>query len=209
MATRTRYRGYTRPARLDRARIEEAVSLPLDDVDTDVHQLAQVAVMTGEIRMWSLPNAPAGWVFADGSPVTIAVSERLRQLYIDAGYPYGRSVTDPLLPDYGGRVPIGATPGRTGISPRGLGTTGGAERITLTEAQMPAHWHMPSDPADFRMKFIIAEGWTSNLFAPGTGTRVYYPSGVTSSPSNTHSAGGDRPHENMQPFAVVNFIVKT
>lgn len=82
MATRTRYRGYTRPARLDPARIEDSVGVPLDDVDADVQALDDVMATwaTGDAlpaaaRQGRIFRTRAGGIYYDAGTHWITVRE--------------------------------------------------------------------------------------------------------------------------------------
>jgi len=80
-----------------------------------------------------------------------------------------------------------------------LGNTGGAEEVTLTEAQMPSHDHAPSSGA-----FVI------NDFPNVTELNLLGASGYTNANSyNTSETGGDQPHENRPPFLAVNMWQRT
>lgn len=72
-----------------------------------------------------------------------------------------------------------------------MAATGGAETHTLTVDEMPAHTH--STAAD-----------SSIDRAGGGGTCAEYNASAV-----TGSTGGDAAHNNMQPFLVMNYIIKT
>src|SRR6201987_575347 len=87
----------------------------------------------GEIRMFAGNFAPAGWMFCEGQLLQIAQFETLFNLI---GTTYGGDGQSTFaLPDLRGRLPIhqgsGFTPGQNG----------GAEQVTLTVNQIPAHTH--------------------------------------------------------------------
>src|SRR4026208_695934 len=87
----------------------------------------------GEIRMFAGNFAPAGWMFCEGQLLPISKSEPLFQLI---GTTYGGDGQSTFaLPDLRGRIPIHQGNGFI------LAETGGAEEITLTVAQIPAHSH--------------------------------------------------------------------
>src|SRR5882757_1598642 len=87
----------------------------------------------GEIRMFGGNFAPAGWMFCDGALVAISELETLFNLI---GTTYGGDGQSTFaLPDLRGRIPIHQGNGFT------LAENGGAETITLTVAQIPAHSH--------------------------------------------------------------------
>ena len=87
----------------------------------------------GEIRMFAGNFAPAGWVFCDGQLLPISENETLFNLI---GTTYGGDGQATFaLPDLRGRLPIHQGSGFI------LAETGGAEEVTLTTSQMPAHTH--------------------------------------------------------------------
>src|SRR3954452_20013450 len=87
----------------------------------------------GEIRMFAGNFAPAGWMFCEGQLLPISENEFLFQLI---GTTYGGDGQSTFgLPDLRGRIPIHQGNGFI------LAETGGAEQITLTVAQIPAHSH--------------------------------------------------------------------
>src|ERR671916_1384385 len=87
----------------------------------------------GEIRMFGGNFAPAGWMFCEGQQMPISENETLFQLI---GTTYGGDGQETFnLPDLRGRIPIHQGNGFI------LAETGGAEEITLTVNQIPAHPH--------------------------------------------------------------------
>lgn len=94
------------------------------------------------------------------------------------------------LPDFRGRVAVGAGAG-TSLANRVLGAIGGEEKHQLTVAELASHSH----PVLYNGTMAINAGsnWTIPYFtAPGA----------------TSTTGSDTPHENMQPFAVANKIIR-
>src|SRR5436190_7691113 len=87
----------------------------------------------GEIRMFAGNFAPAGWMFCQGQLLPISEYETLFNLI---GTTYGGDGQSTFaLPDMRGRLPMHFGNGFI------LAETGGAEEITLTVQQMPAHTH--------------------------------------------------------------------
>ena len=87
----------------------------------------------GEIRMFAGNFAPAGWMFCEGQLLPISEYETLFNLI---GTTYGGDGQSTFaLPDLRGRIPIHQGNGFI------LAETGGAEEITLTVNQIPAHSH--------------------------------------------------------------------
>src|SRR5271155_1181943 len=87
----------------------------------------------GEIRMFGGNFAPEGWLFCDGSLLAISEYTTLFQLI---GTTYGgNGQTTFALPDLRGRVPVHQGSGFV------MGQQDGAETVTLTAEQLPAHTH--------------------------------------------------------------------
>lgn len=93
----------------------------------------------GEIRLFAGNFAPVGWAFCDGALLPISENDALFNLI---GTTYGGDGQSTFaLPDFRGRVPIGAGQG-AGLSNRIIGQTIGQESITISTANMPSHTHL-------------------------------------------------------------------
>lgn len=151
----------------------------------------------GEIRMFAGNFAPAGWMFCEGQLLPISENETLFQLI---GTTYGGDGQSTFaLPDLRGRIPIHQGNGFI------LAETGGAEEITLTVSQIPAHSHP-----------MLASTGPGNLNTPGgnvtaesAAVKIYFSDvpTVNMSPSAVGSVGGSQPHTNFQPYLCVDFII--
>jgi len=151
----------------------------------------------GEIRMFAGNFAPAGWMFCEGQLLPISENETLFQLI---GTTYGGDGESTFaLPDLRGRIPIHQGNGFI------LAETGGAEEITLTVQQIPAHSHP-----------LLASTNTAQQTQPtgqvlgNSATATMYiednPS-VALNPKTVGSVGGSQPHTNFQPYLCINFII--
>lgn len=152
----------------------------------------------GEIRMFAGNFAPAGWMFCEGQLLPISENDTLFNLI---GTTYGGDGQSTFaLPDLRGRIPLHQGNGLI------LAETGGAEEITLTINQIPAHSH----------PFLAA---TSNGTAVNPGNNVIAASAssvqpyiqdvpaVTMNPAAVGPVGGSQPHTNFQPYLCVDFII--
>jgi microcystin-dependent protein len=153
----------------------------------------------GEIRMFAGNFAPAGWMFCEGQLLPISENDTLFNLI---GTTYGGDGESTFaLPDLRGRIPIHQGNGFT------LAETGGAEEITLTVNQIPAHSH----PALGSTSTATSNSPTNNL--PGRITIAgVFPYGTdgpfgTLSPASIAPVGGSQPHTNFQPYLCVDFII--
>ena len=91
-----------------------------------------------EIRIFAGNFAPRSWAFCNGQLLPVSQNTALFSLIGTTYGGDGRTTT--ALPNLKGRAPM--HPGRgPGLTSRRLGQRGGAEMITLSEAQMPSHTH--------------------------------------------------------------------
>jgi microcystin-dependent protein len=150
----------------------------------------------GEIRMFAGNFAPVGWAFCNGAIIPIDQNDALFNLI---GTTYGGDgQTTFALPNLQSRVPVHVGPGFA------LGQSGGAETVTLTTSQIPAHSHVPLANDGLGNAATPA----NNVWAQNTLTQ-YSPSAPDASldPAALASSGGSQPHDNMVPFLVINFIL--
>jgi microcystin-dependent protein len=157
----------------------------------------------GEIRMFAGNFAPAGWAFTAGQLLPISQNETLFNLI---GTTYGGDGQETFaLPNTGSRFPIHAGQG-PGISQTyQLAETGGVESVTLTTNQIPVHNHA------FLASTAIAQNPqpTSSVPAQSTVVKVYTGDDVDSAMNAQmfSPVGGSQPHENLQPYLAINFIL--
>jgi len=92
----------------------------------------------GEIKWFAGNFAPSGFAFCDGQLLQISTSQALFSIL---GTTYGGDGQTTFgLPDARGRKVIHSGTG-PGLTPRNLGSVGGAENHTLTTNEMPSHTH--------------------------------------------------------------------
>lgn len=145
--------------------------------------------------------APRGWAFCAGQLLSIAQNTALFSIL---GTTYGGNGTTTFaLPDLRGRVPMSSGTG-PGLTPRTLGEMAGEENHTLIATEMPAHNHLA------RCNNSGASGGRPEGTVPGVSGSAIYDSasdGTTMNAQMITPAGGSQPHNNMQPYTVVNFII--
>jgi microcystin-dependent protein len=151
----------------------------------------------GEIRMFAGNFAPAGWMFCEGQLLPISENETLFQLI---GTTYGGDGQSTFaLPDLRGRIPVHQGNGFI------LAEAGGAEEITLTVSQIPAHSHP-----------FLASGnnaTTTNAANNVPATTPNYTPYIAASANtalnaqSVSSVGGSQPHSNFQPYLCINYII--
>ena len=151
----------------------------------------------GEIRMFAGNFAPAGWMFCEGQLLPISEYETLFNLI---GTTYGGDGQSTFaLPDLRGRIPLHFGNGFT------LAETGGAEEITLTVSQIPAHSHPFLATANPGTTTNVNPNLTAN--SPNVKVYIQDVTDVNMSVQAVSSVGGSQPHTNFQPYLCVDFII--
>lgn len=156
----------------------------------------------GEIRMFAGNFAPRGWAYCDGQLLAVSQNDALFSLL---GTIYGGDGRTTFgLPDLRGRIPIHAGSG-PGLSPRRLGSKGGAEQVTLTVNQLPSHTH----PMQASQQNALQANPQDNVLATAPSIDLYIndPPIERMASSSITSVGGSRSHTNEQPFLCVHFII--
>jgi microcystin-dependent protein len=159
----------------------------------------------GEIRLVGFNFAPTGWHICDGSLLNISAYSALFAL-IGTFYG-GDGTTNFALPDLRGRTPIhyGADGfGNTYV----IGQQAGAETVTLTQSTMPGHHHplqgttAAGDVASPNGRVLAQPASSHTLLyaAPSNPT-------VALNPASVQPTGGGQPHDNLQPFLVLNYCI--
>jgi microcystin-dependent protein len=151
----------------------------------------------GEIRMFGGNFAPAGWMFCEGQLLPISENETLFQLI---GTTYGGDGESTFaLPDLRGRIPIHQGNGFI------LAETGGAEEITLTVNQIPAHGHPFLGAATGGDQISPANNLSANSF--NVTPYINQPPDGNFNAGAIGPVGGSQPHTNFQPYLCVDFII--
>jgi microcystin-dependent protein len=156
----------------------------------------------GEIRMFAGNFAPQGWAICNGATMDISQNDALFNLI---GTTYGGDgQTTFNLPDLRSRAPVHFGTGSSGTTYT-LGETGGTETITLTAQQIPAHNHA--------LSASTGAGGTANaetnVPAASPSVLIYIedvPS-VQLAAGALAPAGGSQPHENLNPYLAINYII--
>ena len=156
-----------------------------------------------EIRLFSGNFAPSGWALCAGQLLPISQNTALFSLL--GTYYGGDGKSTFALPDLRQRMPLGAGDG-PGLTPRGQGESGGSASVALLPAQMPAHTHPLRATTQAATSTSPAGNVPANVSSPTPPYRP--PSNLAPMASNPLSvAGGGQPHNNLQPYLEVNFII--
>ena len=158
-----------------------------------------------EVRMFAGNFAPTGWAQCNGQLLPISQNTALFSLL---GTFYGGDGKSTFaLPNLEGSAPMGEGQG-PGLSERFLGEQSGAEFITLLQTEMTLHTHaMQADSFDTGDNRAPDPTFSMAKTLPGNG---YQPAGGAIVQMNIQAlslAGGSLPHNNMQPYLCVLFII--
>lgn len=173
----------------------------------------------GSLLDFAGSTPPLGFLLCDGSNVSRATYGLLFAV-IGTTFGAGDGSTTFTLPDFRRRVAVGA--GGTGTAELGnsVGSSGGSETHTLTQAEMPNHTHTQNSHNHSQN----AHNHTAERLTGSSGTLRYDPiaggftrntsSGSATATNNAATAtnqatGGGGAHNNMQPSLVVLKIIKT
>jgi len=157
-----------------------------------------------EIRIFPFNFAPRGWAFCDGQLLPLSQNTALFSLL---GTTYGGDGKSNFgLPNLQGSAPMHPGQG-PGLSLHDLGETGGSDTVGLLESEMPGHshaWNASNQDA-------TVQSPAGQLTAGGTGGITMYAAATAPltplSDSAIAPAGGDQPHNNLQPYLTLNFCI--
>jgi microcystin-dependent protein len=153
--------------------------------------------------------APTGWFFCDGSSYS---KTSYSDLFGVIGNAYGIDGSNKFrVPNMKRNVPVGYDASDSSFN--ALGKTGGERTHTLTISEMPEHNHNVS---------VYNDDFNANSLRLGNGPSfaANYDSDPASGPQtkNTfgsvgqyniiNNTGGGQDHNNMQPYVVVQYIIK-
>ena len=144
--------------------------------------------------------APAGWAFCNGATMPISENDVLFTLI---GTTYGGDGQETFnLPNLQSRVPMhmGTFAGQTFL----IGEMAGVESVTLTTQQIPNHTHAMLGSNTAALQQLPG----GNIPAQSTG-QVYTAaqSNINLNAGSIQPVGGSQPHENLQPYLCINFII--
>ena len=158
----------------------------------------------GEIRLLPYTFPPRGWAMCDGQILSISQNTALFSLL--GTYYGGDGKSNFALPDLRqGRAAMmwGQGPG---LSMRSLGETGGQPTVSLTTQEMAMHNHgltvsTSTGNAKQPLNQLFAMGSVVGFYGPNSGQTT------TLAPATLGMTGNGAPHNNMQPYLVVQYCI--
>lgn len=152
----------------------------------------------GEIIAYGGTSSPSGWMLCNGSAVSRTSYPDLFAA-IGTNYGVGDGSTTFNLPNLQGKVAVGVGAGYT------LGDTGGAATVTLAYSQIPSHTH-PVNGAPLSTGIAI----TQTAAADGAvANRYHMANGAAAISAQPQTGTIGQSHENMPPYQVFRYIIKT
>ncbi len=176
-------------------------------VFTGVGEALKGTPFIGEIRLFAGYFAPSGWAFCNGALTPISGNEALFTLI---GTTYGGDgQSNFALPDLRSRTPVHM--GADGVgNTYALGMQAGAENVTLTLSQAPAHTHA-LNAVGSGQSFASPSNALPGVSTSSQAGTLQYGAGAgqptTLSPATIGTNGGSQPHSNIQPYLALNYII--
>ena len=163
-----------------------------DDNMNEIKDTINTNTPVGSISLFAGTTAPNGWLICDGSAVSRTTYANLFSV-IGTTYGTGDGSTTFNIPNLKGRVPVGLDSSDTSFDT--IGETGGEKTHTLTVDELPKHKH------------DISTWQYYNQSPSGLKVAKTYNNADGASGSETGIAGNNQPHNNMQPYIVMNYII--
>jgi microcystin-dependent protein len=159
----------------------------------------------GEIAIVAFDFTPRGFVGCNGQLMPIAQNQALFALL---GTTYGGNGVQTFgLPDFRGRLPVGAGQG-PGLQNYVLGEKSGEEIHTLISSEMPQHNHLPLAYSGAGNAALA----NNTLWSAANNADLIYSNAAGNSNMINGSigvSGSNQPHENRMPILTLNFIIAT
>lgn len=155
-----------------------------------------------EIRIFPFTFAPKGWAWCNGQLMPLSQNTALFSLLGTTYGGDGKSIF--ALPNLMGRAPMHPGQG-AGLTLHDLGESGGSETVTLLQSEIPAHSHrLRASEGDATERTA-----TALMPATGIGVSLYQEKSgtATMAPQALAPAGGNAPHNNMQPYLTMYFNI--
>lgn len=155
----------------------------------------KLSIPVGTIVLHGASGSVSGWLECDGGEVS---RSQYAELYGVVGDSFGdgNGTTTFNLPNLRGRVPVGQDTSQ--VEFQDMGQTGGATTHVLSIAQMPIHRHT--------IKYNPGGVVGSPEYLLGSQNNA---NNIASYDGSMNNSGGGLAHNNLQPYVVVNYMIKT
>ena len=182
-----------------------------------VNEIMPVGTVTQTARI----TAPTGWLLCEGQNVSRTEYARLFDA-IGTVYGAGNGTTTFTLPNLKGRIPVGKDSSQTEFD--ALGETGGAKTHTLSISEMPSHTHIQdahnhtmgtlnlyANIGDVKNGTTNLDDWAGSdgpLSATNVKVGQYWSGSMGTTAATNQNTGGGGSHNNLQPYIVLNYMIK-
>lgn len=166
--------------------------------------------LAGDIKETARTTAPEGWLMCDGTVKNRADYPVLFQAIGTTYNTGGETGAQFRLPSRQGRVGVGRDATQAEFDT--LGETGGAKTHTLSVAEMPSHTHTQNahgHGVNGTGNAFVANGGGGATANVSTGGGGYTLVGVANATATNQNTGGGGAHNNLQPYVVLNYLIKT
>lgn len=160
----------------------------------------------GTVKMWAgtVASIPEDYMLCDGRPLKNVdypeLSKNLNAIH-------GVEGTDAFkLPNLQGRFVVGQNSQHADYGQ--VGAIGGAEKVKLTEAELPRHRHAYSDDTNAQGRFPNVEPGFPQTIGGVSETKSSGSSSGTGTVYGSSHTGSDEAHENRPPYFVLCYIIK-
>src|SRR3989344_35415 len=193
--------------------IETSQNVSASYVKGDGSQLTNLPAgteLTGVIKIYAGTTAPIGYLIANGSEVSRTTYADLYNI-IGTTYGVGDGSTTFNLPNLTGRVVVGKS---VDTEFDNLGETGGEKNHTLTINEMPSHAHNVTDPGHIhninQLRSSTSGSQTTNILlsTDTSSTLGTYNTNSTTTGITIGTNGTGNSFNNLQPYIVINYIIK-
>jgi microcystin-dependent protein len=157
-----------------------------------------------EIRIVPFNFPPKGWAFCDGQLMPISQNTALFSLL---GTTYGGDGKSTFaLPNLQGCSAMHPGQGQ-GLSQRFLGEQSGEESVTLLVSEMPTHTHTVNGLSALSTTTTPTSGTALGRSVNGNAYADAASGFQTFAPEALPPAGGSLPHNNLQPYLTLNYVL--
>jgi microcystin-dependent protein len=159
-----------------------------------------------EIRIFAGNFAPQGWALCQGQ--LIAISQNTALFSLIGTFYGGNGTSNFALPNLQGSAPLHQGQG-PGLSPRSIGEVGGETAVTLLATEMASHNHAVTAQAGSGTQATPAGGFFAEARSGRALLKPYSTDAANTAMAATAigSVGGNQPHNNLQPYQVLTFII--
>lgn len=174
----------------DRVRVELSLRKAI------IHGKSGGDIPSGEVRLTASSVLRAGWLLCQGQSL---LRSSYPTLFAAIGTTYGAAdSTHFSLPNMKGKVAVGQDSSQSEFDT--MGKTGGEKSHTITISEMPVHHH------NFKYAGVEYASW--NYMTAGGSSINFYLGNNAGSPVSISDVGGNTPHNNLQPYVTLNYIIK-